>query len=80
MFFSRAADMTVLYGTDALYLQHGFARGSRLDILDPVGRLVRSTAIDHAGLMQLPLEGLAHGSYLLRLTDGRHVATTRLAY
>lgn len=80
VFFSRAADMTVLYGTDALYLQHGFARGSRLDILDPVGRLVRSTAIDHAGLMQLPLEGLAHGSYLLRLTDGRHVATTRLAY
>lgn len=80
VFFSRTADMTVLYATDALYLQHGFAEGSRLDILDPTGRLVRSAAIDHAGLMQLPMEGLAHGSYVLRLTDGRHVATTQLAY
>lgn len=72
--------VTVLYASDGLFLEHGFGTGTRMDILDATGRVARTMVIAHEGLFRLPMDGLAHGSYLLRLSDGRDMVAKRFAY
>lgn len=79
-FHGAKPDMTVLYAADGLYLEHGFPVGSRLSLLDATGRVVAELPIAHEGLMRLPIEGLAHGAYVLRVTNGTDTDTARMAY
>lgn len=72
--------LTVLYGSGELFLQHSFAPGSVLDVMDLTGRVLSRTVINHEGLVRIPLDGLARGVYLLRLSDGQRVESTRVSY
>lgn len=81
VFFSGGrTGITVLYAADGLYLEHGFAPGSRLEVLDATGRLVQATTTVQEGPVRLQMDGLAHGAYVVRLTDGLRVEAVRVAY
>ena len=58
----------VAAGQAATYLYTGPVQAATLQVLDAVGRVVRTAAVDGRGLGQLPLAGLAAGTYLLRYT------------
>jgi len=72
--------LQVLYGNDGLFVMHDFAPGSTLEVMDLTGRVVGSTGITGQGLVKVPLDGLAHGVYLLRMTDGVRTESTRVAF
>lgn len=71
---------TVIYGQDGLYVLHDFPIGSSLEVIDPTGRVVNSSVITSEGMAPIPLAGLSHGVYILRITDGQRAESTRLAY
>ena len=48
--------------------------------LEPHQVLVGSTGITAKGLVKVPLDAMAHGVYLLRMTDGARTESTRVAY
>ncbi|MCI1187246.1 T9SS type A sorting domain-containing protein [Hymenobacter sp. DH14] len=62
-------------GATATYLYTGPAEAGTLEVLDLLGRAVRSVAVDGRATGTVPLAGLASGSYLLRYTT----ATARFA-
>lgn len=82
VFFSnnKGLPLQVLYGNDGLFVLHDFAPGSTLEVMDLTGRVVGSTGITGQGLVKVPLDRLAHGVYLLRMTDGLRMESTRVAY
>lgn len=77
---SKGRPLQVLYSNDGLYLLHDFAPGSTLEVMDLTGRVIGSTGITENGLVKVPLDGLAHGVYLLRMSDGARVEGTRVAF
>ena len=58
----------VATGQAATYLYTGPAGTGTLQVLDMVGRVVRTTAVDGRAQGEVPLTGLATGAYLLRYT------------
>jgi hypothetical protein len=56
----------VASGQNATYFYKGPAQLATLQVLDMVGRVVRTVAVDGHGLGAVPLAGLASGPYLLR--------------
>ncbi len=82
VFFQSKSGMplTVLYGPDGAMLLHDFPAGSTLEILDLTGRTINSSTIPLKGLTTIPMHGLSHGVYVLRLTDAARTESTRLAY
>ncbi len=72
--------LQVLYGNDGLFLMHDFAPGSTLEVMDLTGRMVGSTGITAKGPVKVPMDGLARGVYLLRMSDGARTESTRVAY
>ena len=76
----RGQPLQVLYGDDGLFLMHDFAPGSTLEVMDIAGRVVGSTGITAKGLVKVPLDAMAHGVYLLRMTDGARTESTRVAF
>ncbi len=72
--------LTVLYGQDGLYLLHDLPKGSVLEVLDATGRMIRSVVINMEGLCPVPMEGVAHGMYILRASSGSRMESTQLAY
>ncbi|MEO5585617.1 MAG: hypothetical protein ABIQ75_09195, partial [Flavobacteriales bacterium] len=77
---SKGQPLQVLYSTDGLFVMHDFGRGSTLEVMDLTGRVVGSTGISAKGLVKVPLDGMAHGVYLLRMNDGIRVESTRVVY
>lgn len=77
---SKGQPLQVLYGNNGLFVMHDFAPGSTLEVMDLTGRVVSSTGITGQGLMKLPLDRMAHGVYLIRLSDGVRTESTRVAY
>ncbi|MBH8557356.1 hypothetical protein [Hymenobacter negativus] len=63
----------VAAGQAATYLYTGPAEAGTLQVLDLLGRTVRTLAVDGRATGEVPLAGLAIGSYVLRYTT----ATTR---
>ena len=55
-------------GQAATYLYTGPAEPATLQVLDLLGRVVRTVAVDGRAQGEVPLAGLASGSYLLRYT------------
>lgn len=59
-----------------------FSTGARLDLFDGLGRLVRSEQAVRVGsnpvLVRFGVEGLAAGTYLVRITERERVAETRV--
>ena len=55
-------------GQTAAYLYTGPTEAGTLQILDMVGRVVRTAPVDGSAQGEVPLAGLATGSYLLRYT------------
>jgi hypothetical protein len=51
-----------------------------LELRDGTGRTVARGTIAGSGLLALPVDGLAHGVYLLRLSDGSRTASTRFVH
>lgn len=80
--FSGKAGMplSVIYAQDGLYVLHDFPKGSILEVIDPTGRRVNSSVIAQEGMAPIPLAGLSQGVYILRITDGQRMESTRLAY
>jgi len=74
------AEITVLYNDGRPWLRDLFPTGSLLEVRDGTGRLVAQDVIRDSGLQAIPVDGLAHGVYVLRLSDGAHVASTRFVY
>ena len=62
-------------GQAATYLYTGPVEAGTLQVLDLLGRAVRTLAVDGRAQGEVPLSGLASGSYLLRYTT----ATARFA-
>ena len=58
----------VATGQPATYLYTGPMEAATLLVLDMMGRVVRSAAVDGRAQGEVPLAGLASGSYLLRYT------------
>ena len=56
-------------GQAATYLYTGPAEAGTLQVLDLLGRVVRTTPVDGRAQGEVPLAGLASGSYLLRYTS-----------
>lgn len=79
-FGGRPAELTVLYGPGQLLLEHRMPEGSELQIVEPTGRVVAKTIIGQQALAQLPMEGLAHGLYIVRVQHGAEVRSTRFVY
>lgn len=77
---SKGRPLQVLYGNDGLFLLHDFAPGSTLEVMDLTGRVAGSTAITAEGLVKVPLDDMAHGVYLLRMSHGPRVESMRVAY
>jgi hypothetical protein len=74
------AEPTVLYDGGRPWLRHDFPAGSVLELRDGTGRTVARGTIAGSGLLALPVDGLAHGVYLLRLSDGSRTASTRFVH
>lgn len=70
----------VLYDGGKPCLRHSFPAGSLLEVRDGTGRLVVQGVVHDSGLLTLPVDGLAHGLYMLRLSDGLRTASTRFVY
>jgi hypothetical protein len=70
----------VLYDGGRPWLRHDFPAGSVLELRDGTGRTVARGTIAGSGLLALPVDGLAHGVYLLRLSDGSRTASTRFVH
>lgn len=62
--------------TSAGWLVHDLPVGSTYQVLDPSGRVIVNGRVP-ATAFQLPIDGLAKGVYIVRLTDGIQVRTTR---
>jgi hypothetical protein len=56
-------------GQTATYLYTGPAEPATLQVLDLLGRVVRTAQLDGRAQGEVPLDGLASGSYLLRYTS-----------
>ena len=56
-------------GTSATYLYTGPAEAATLEVLDLLGRVVRTVPADGRAQGDVPLAGLSSGSYLLRYTS-----------
>lgn len=56
-------------GQAVTYLYTGPAGPATLQVLDMLGRVVRTAAVDGRARGELPLQGLATGAYLLRYTS-----------
>ena len=56
-------------GQAASYLYTGPAEAGTLQVLDLLGRVVRTAPVDGRTQGEVPLAGLASGSYLLRYTS-----------
>jgi hypothetical protein len=69
--------LQVLYGTDALIAVHGFSAGGRYEVLNLMGQVLRSGAITQDGRTVLPVDGLAQGAYLLRVTGGQRMQSVQ---
>jgi len=74
------AKLTVLYDGGKPYLRHSFPVGSLLEVRDGTGRMVAQTVVHDNGLLALPVDGLAHGLYVLRLSDGMRTASSRFVH
>ncbi len=59
---------------------HGFATGSRYELLDMTGRLISAGVVQSEGSLSIPLPALQSGAYLLRLTDGERAESSRFVY
>lgn len=79
-FGGQPSELTVLYGPGQLLLEHRMPEGSELQIVEPTGRVVAKTIIGQQALAQLPMEGLAHGLYIVRVQHGAEVRSTRFVY
>jgi hypothetical protein len=76
--FTTATDgLTILYGEQGPVAVHGFPTGSRYTVLDLMGRTVSDGVVTQEGRLELPVNGLAAGTYVLRLTDGRQVRSAQ---
>ncbi|GAB3845532.1 hypothetical protein GCM10028822_04100 [Hymenobacter terrigena] len=67
----------VAIGQAATYLYTGPMEAGTLQVLDLLGRTVRTLAVDGRGTGEMPLVGLAIGSYLLRYTTATAHFTSR---
>ncbi len=70
----------VLYGTDGLTVVHDARAGASFDVLDLMGRLITGGTIVQQGRLDLPLDGLAAGTYVLRLRDGERVQSVQFVH
>ena len=64
-------------GQAATYLYTGPAGPASLQVLDMLGRVVRTAAVDGRAQGEVPLQGLATGAYLLRYTSASASFGTR---
>jgi hypothetical protein len=67
----------VATGQPATYLYTGPAGAASIQVLDVLGRPVRTLAVDGRAQGELPLAGLVPGAYLLRYTAATASFTTR---
>jgi hypothetical protein len=74
----RPLNLFVAHGQ--LNALHGFPAGSRYELLDMTGRLIGAGAVQQEGSLSIPLPALQSGAYLLRLTDGGRVESSRFVY
>ena len=65
-------------GQAATYLYTGPAEPATLQVLDMLGRVVRTASADGRARGQVPLQGLAIGAYLLRYTSASNSFGTRV--
>lgn len=72
--------LAVLYGNEGLFLLSDFGAGSLLEVTDLTGRVVATGLVAAEGPVRIPLDGLARGVYLLRLTNGVRTESTRFAW
>jgi hypothetical protein len=75
-FEGGAQDLVVLYGPDGLVAMHDLAAGATFDVIDLTGRLLARGVTAQDGRFEVPTQGLAAGTYVLRLSDGAHMRTT----
>ncbi|MBK8339414.1 MAG: T9SS type A sorting domain-containing protein [Flavobacteriales bacterium] len=77
-FSGSAANGLAVIGTgEVVWLEHDFAPGNVLSILDASGRMVLQIVITEGPRMPLPTAELPAGAYLVRASDGDRVVTTR---
>jgi len=74
---SSSTPLQVLYGSDELIAVHSFSTGARYEFMDLMGQVVRSGAITREGRTALAVDDLAHGAYVLRISDGQRVQSVQ---
>lgn len=74
---SSSTPLQVLYGSDELIAVHSFSTGARYEFMDLMGQVVRSGAITQEGRTALAVDDLAHGAYVLRISDGQRVQSVQ---
>jgi hypothetical protein len=72
--------LTVIYGDERPAVRNDFPAGASMTVRDGTGRVLAQARTSGPGLARIPVEGLAHGVYLLQLTDGGRAASTRFVY
>ena len=80
LFRDPQGHLTVVYGTDGTFVQHDFAAGSTMEVLDATGRMAGPAVSVEQGAMRIPADHLAHGAYLVRITDGLRSETVRFVH
>lgn len=80
LFNGPAAGITVGYGPDGPWVTHDFTTGSTVEVLDLSGRTVARSTVTGDGPLPVPAAALAHGVYVLRLTDVSRSESTRFMW
>jgi len=77
-FTGHAENGLVVIGSgEQVWVEHDFAAGAVMSILDASGRTVLQISITDGPRTPLPIAELPAGAYMLRLNDGGRMATTR---
>ncbi|MBP6391775.1 MAG: T9SS type A sorting domain-containing protein, partial [Flavobacteriales bacterium] len=69
--------LAVIGSGEQVWLEHDFAAGTVLTILDAAGRTVIQMSVTEGTRIDLPSGVLPAGAYLARLNDGGRLATVR---
>jgi hypothetical protein len=77
---SGRSNLSVRYGGEQLLVSHDFAPGSLMEVLDLTGRVVSRQTISVPALAPIGTSGLAHGAYVLRVSNAQRTESTQFVW